>query len=527
MLAMTISAPARAFHVQDWLIDLTQSLSIEAHRPASGDPDFQLVREKLTLAVAYDVYRAEARLEGTKFLGLPDAWNGPDPYADVLEAEKLTVEVRGRDTRVWVGDFYQVLGRGFLLNLRKMDELGLDTTLRGAKATYQDKNLSLTAFGGFSNVVNLDSATWLKVSDPHDLLTGAAASWRFPAGLEVGAHGLYAHFRHDDTPENDRARQEAWGVGGTFEWRRFGLYGEADFLSASTLSYFVAANGLDLDYRPSTVDGLAAFLSALQRFGPVTVLAEAKWTHRPRLEATLHPGESTRGVAAIPYTAAPTLEKEDLRLTPHDSALGARVRVSVNVEPADAILAVSHTHFLDPPDAPGSLTPIDPYDDLDRIDHTTVSWEQHLLEHRLTLTGTGGFRQEKKKSPEPDHQLWYAEASAQVPVAPGFAVDLIARHEDFSDDDPLLGTTAWREGTLAMTWTLWSDLVVAAAADYSTRSTSEHTWFPNGSVEWKYTDSGSVKAFGGYSRGGLKCVGGVCRILPEFDGAWVQWVERF
>jgi hypothetical protein len=527
LLALSLPAPARAFHLRDWLIDLTQSLAVEAHRTPSNEPDFQMVREKLTLAVAYQMYRAEARLEGTKFLGLPGSWSAPSPHADVLEAEKLTFEVRGRDARVWVGDFYQVLGRGLLLNLRKMDELGLDTTLRGAKATFQDRELSLTAFGGLTNGVNLDPATWKKVDDPNDLLTGAAVGYRLPIGLEAGLHGLYARFRQDVPPENDHARQEAWGLGASLDWRRLGLYGEADFLRRSAVSYFASNEGLGLDYRSTRDDGLAAFLSGLQRFGPVTLLAEAKWTHRFGLESTLRPGDSTRGLAALPYTASPTLEKEDLRLAPHESALGARARVSLTIAPADAVLRLDHTHFFDPPDAPGSLSAIDPYDDVDRIDHTTLAWEQHLLENRLTLTATGGFRQEMKKSPEPDHQLWYAEASAQVPIAAGFAVDLIARHEDWKDDDPLLGVDAWRDGTLGMTFTLWSDLVLAVSTDYSTRSTAVHTWFPNGSLEWKYTDTGSVKAFGGYSRGGLKCVGGVCRMLPDFDGGWVLWVQRF
>jgi hypothetical protein len=526
-LLLALAAPARAFHVGEWLVDINQSLTIEDHRGLGGDPDFQMVRERLTTAVQYQIYRAEVRLEGTKFLGLPDTWGEPDPYADVWQPEKLTFEVRGRDTRVWVGDFYQVLGRGFLLSLRKMDELGLDTTLRGAKATYQDGRLSLAAFGGLSNPVNLDGTTWRKLADPNDLLTGGQASWRLPIGLEVAGEALFARFQHHTPPENDHERQEAWGAGGWFDWRKLGLYGEGVFLRASAVDYFVDANGVDLEYDTGRVQGAATFLSALQRFGPVTVLVEGKWAHRFALEASQSPGDSTRGLAAIPYTASPTLEKEDLRLTPHESALGARARVTLALDALHALVRLDHTHFFDPPDHPGSLSAIDPYDDVDRIDHTTLAWEQHLLDDRLTVTAAGGFRQEQKKSPEPDHQLGYAEASAQVPVVDGFAVDLVARFQDYVDRDPLLGTERWREGTLGMTWTLWSDLVVAVAADYSDRATSVHTWFPNGSVEWKFTDAGSLKAFGGYQRGGLKCVGGMCRMLPDFDGAWIQWVQRF
>jgi len=520
---LALAQPARAVEWGSWRVDVTNSLAVEAHLDnadgTAGNDDFQMIREKLTLAVLKDIYRLEGRFEGVKFLSLPGSGRAPAPFEDVVEPEKLTFEARARGTRVWLGDAYQVLGRGFLLSLKKMDELGLDTTLRGAKAEYRDRQVSITGFGGFVNVVNLDTSTWKRVSDPNDLVTGAALAWRAPVGLEVGAHGLYVKNRQDLPPQNDHAALDTWGAGATLEWRRLGLYAEADVLRRREVTY-LPGQALDVRYEEREISGWAAFLSALQRFGPVTVLAEAKWTDTFALEATPRPGDGTRGISPIPLNAPPTLEKEDLRLAPHETALGGRARVSVALDAIDAVASASYARFFDPPGDAG-------YDDVQAIDHAWGTWEQRFGGGRVVLNGTGGFRREAKKAPEPDHRLWYAELEGQAPLAPGYAVELIARHEDYADDNPGRGTDAWREGTLGATFTFFSDLVAALTLDYSTKPTIERTWFPAGSLEWKYGRGSGIKAFYGMTRGGLRCVGGVCKVLPPFHGATLQWVQTF
>jgi len=47
--------------------------------------------------------------------------------------EKVVLEYSGRSVEIKLGDFYISIGRGMVLSLRKLDELGIDTTLQGGR----------------------------------------------------------------------------------------------------------------------------------------------------------------------------------------------------------------------------------------------------------------------------------------------------------------------------------------------------------------------------------------------------------
>jgi hypothetical protein len=161
------------------------------------------------------------------------------------------------------------------------------------------------------------------------------------------------------------------------------------------------------------------------------------------------------------------------------------------------------------------------------VDHVYGTWEQHLADNRVAVNAAGGWRLESAGQARPDKRLWYAEADVSFPLGHGHALDVSAHHEDWRNAWENLPEEAWREGTLGLTATLFQDFVAAAALDYSTRPTYDRDWFPSGSLEWKYAGGSSLKLFGGATRGGLRCVGGVCRVLPPFNGAWLQWIHRF
>ena len=62
--------------------------------------------------------------------------------------------------------------------------------------------------------------------------------------------------------------------------------------------------------------------------------------------------------------------------------------------------------------------------------------------------------------------------------------------------------------------------------EYTTRTDLPNTYF-NGSVIYKFNASSNVKVFAGQQRGGLKCISGVCRIFPAFEGARLELTVRF
>ena len=73
---------------------------------------------------------------------------------------KLSVAYQQPSVELTLGDFYVQLGRGLVFSVRKIDELSIDTTVRGAKAafdrTFDGVHLSALAFGGQMNPVRLE-----------------------------------------------------------------------------------------------------------------------------------------------------------------------------------------------------------------------------------------------------------------------------------------------------------------------------------------------------------------------------------
>jgi len=51
--------------------------------------------------------------------------------------------------------------------------------------------------------------------------------------------------------------------------------------------------------------------------------------------------------------------------------------------------------------------------------------------------------------------------------------------------------------------------------------------FFNGQVGWTFRQGTSIRVFAGGQRGGLRCVSGVCRVFPSFQGVKAEAVLRF
>jgi len=81
-------------------------------------------------------------------------------YTDLIYPAKLNLRFKHRRFEATVGDFYVHLGRGMVFSVRKIDELGVDTTVRGAKVKGGFKaggvNVQGTAFAGQLNPLRID-----------------------------------------------------------------------------------------------------------------------------------------------------------------------------------------------------------------------------------------------------------------------------------------------------------------------------------------------------------------------------------
>jgi hypothetical protein len=86
----------------------------------------------------------------------------------------------------------------------------------------------------------------------------------------------------------------------------------------------------------------------------------------------------------------------------------------------------------------------------------------------------------------------------------------------------------WREGNVYLSLKWAPRLIAAVGYEFTTVDTEalhQHNFF-NGSLTWNITSGTSLTIFGGGQRPGLKCISGVCRIFPAFNGARIALVVR-
>jgi hypothetical protein len=86
--------------------------------------------------------------------------------------------------------------------------------------------------------------------------------------------------------------------------------------------------------------------------------------------------------------------------------------------------------------------------------------------------------------------------------------------------------TPWYEGenTLGLDWgSAWA---FAFGTEYNTDVKPPTTYF-NGNVRYRPTPDSSIGLFVGQRRGALRCVGGVCRVVPGFEGVRLDASVRF
>jgi hypothetical protein len=129
---------------------------------------------RLNVALHWGHFTAGARLDSAVY-SLPPINNGDyqvsaselksldrdseSRYQNSIYPAKLWLTYKTPDIEVTVGDAYVQFGKGLTLSMRKIDELGIDTTLRGVKVTVQKDPFAVTAVAGFGNPTRVDEAS--------------------------------------------------------------------------------------------------------------------------------------------------------------------------------------------------------------------------------------------------------------------------------------------------------------------------------------------------------------------------------
>src|SRR3954469_10203184 len=177
----------------------------------TSSPRFVDIQSRLNVDLGWRRFRAFTRFDTAAYLDRPAGSCGPDATTPValrsrfcqnpFYVEKWGLEYSGRAIEAVLGDFYVSFGRGMVLSIRKIDELGIDTTLRGGKLVYHEDRIAATMVLGVTNMQNVDEATGRSVRDyapestflrpvpaPRDFIGGSRIEYRFFDRVNVGLH---------------------------------------------------------------------------------------------------------------------------------------------------------------------------------------------------------------------------------------------------------------------------------------------------------------------------------------------------
>ena len=521
-----------------------------------------------------------------------------------------------------LGDFYQQLGRGLVLSVRKIDEVGVDTTIRGGKVRVAKAigawRLEASAFAGQFNPIRIDYATgrilngsgsplflgfpvakdfqaWTPNpkynsetagSEPEFLLTTkrakpsyledgiAGASLTFgPREVEFGLNGV-ALFRQSNSvslelcknaPGADvdacqaqfpsfgqigaaRLHDQIRNISGTI--RVPSIAGVADAYVELALQQLtqgrVSSIGPDGVLREPDLRGYAAYLNVNVHKGPLSATLEGKhYRSYVPLSANIDAGGPPFGAPELnllSYSVSPRAESiytepigaPDLCIT------GGRARVDYAAASEKKIYGwvgrSASWSELDPTNSicnTAKALRSDTWDTAAGMEVSSADGNSHYwgwIGTRMSDLSVPTLLNAEQTEPS---EVFYREGYVRYDLGQHlkgpFSVSMAGFHRHRTQ-----ALKTWTEGENLLALNYNPSFSFIFGFEHTTREGFPNTYF-NGAIayraksreRWYDKVFESVRLFVGQRRAALRCVGGVCRVFPAFEGGRIEVVSRF
>ncbi len=469
-----------------------------------------------------------------------EGWSEEAPGNFLARLEKTYFRYRSPNFDLDVGDFYAAFGRGLVLNMVKLPEIDIDTSILGGRVDIRTKPIDVTILGGITNPqevsmelrnLDIDKVEW-------DALAGAQVKLRPHRRVAASIHGV--GYNLQDTPSGS--------VGGTLGWNNIGgaldLFAEGDaFLYGSE----------DEDAADPITPGYAIYASGTTYAGPLTLLIEFKRYKNAKLEPLVRNGP----VVPTAFTKPPTLEYEaavtdDVQKSIDSNDItGWRAQGDLWFLDTDTTLSIVFANSFDMQEHPG-YSP-----QREATIHPMIVLEQplHLSETvSMHLKGDIGYRHDfPMRSPDGDPDQFLPNAGllhyrADIGLTAGkhaFEIVSTFRRHAFTLPEEVCwladGETVCDkdDGYVsvenAVSYTLMGKYTVALHLDYTDRIQDQtgalagignlafdHEFISSayigGELILKPVENLEVYVFWGSQKSGIVCTGGACRTVPAFTG---------
>jgi hypothetical protein len=510
-------------------------------------------------------------------------------YKNSIYPAKLWATYSASGVEVTAGDSYAQFGRGLTLSMRKVDELGIDTTIRGGKVQITKDPFSFTAVAGFANPSRVDEATGRALWVTSDLVAGDRATPLYGSDRIVGVdlqagRGLpltlsthvvrfsrCAPYHYDANGNIDSQFSSDPGTvtfgtcnaSDTDQWlaslnavprglqaRDITMAGqsiEVPSLWGHGTLYAEAAvqqRESDVPGQTTNLNGNALYAALSFDVGKASTTLEVK-SNRNFYTVAASVGQQAPEFAIVAYSFLPPAESFnmlDAEGTGDFNACveGGRAREDVNV--TRDLLVYGQGVFA------YSLTE-QPNGQCDQLGHTKtsqgiaaasvqdVAWDgvagfEYSFDDRLSHAfASAGARDDTREDGVFQYREQHVEYSVAKYIGGPWSLEIQGRHrhrkeQGFNLDPETNSQGWWYEGENYIALRMAPKWVFTEGFEYTTLIGQPRTYF-NGSALYKFTSSSNVRVFVGEQRGAFRCASGICRFFPAFEGARVELTLRF
>lgn len=539
---------------------------------------------------------------------------------------KLFIAYEQPGLEVTVGDFYVQLGRGLTFSVRKIDELAVDTTVRGFKASADTKakgvQLVAMLFGGQMNPIRVDEAsgrrlngtgsplffgfpganpletyqfakngTVLDVIQPGQpsYLEDTVAGGKLEAGTNwftVGADAVGLYRKHADFSSTDPSREHdrILNYSGYVSVPSIAKHGDlyVEVAGQSMREGHLAASG---NPQPN-LDGYAVYAAASITGGPVSISLEGKhYRNFFPLSANIDistPGFGAPEFSLVTYSQPPTAEPIYTEVvsggSPGVCVTGGRGRVDYRFDRHNSAYAWvgRYTSWSEVPGLdlgkgctiaasginPQTQKPVAFQTD---IWDSAVGVDLGIGKDRAHVKAWAGVRTSDTAVPELTQgdkdpiTAFYREGYVRYDMIFRLKGPFSLQFQGFHRHrwEPVSFVKPWTEGEnyTALQWSPHLSAIFGyeylakeqcipsryASLTQPGRQQQDFCNYVSGGLQWRSGSSWSesprgkyvaqlfdaVNLFVGQRRGAIRCVSGVCRQFPPFEGARLEITSRF
>ncbi len=479
--------------------------------------------------------------------------------------ERIQLRAGNKYFEVTAGDFNVNFGRGIALSIRKSADIGFDATVKGGRVDIMTKYIDVTGIAGVTNRQQTDFATRQLFPDPgyphalcdqtpglaknkygnpfytmcSDIVSGGRFDAKLPGKVRIGGHYVFWWFGELLADQHEGMHL----VGGDITRTRIAKHWDV----------FAGVTGLmrnphhKQNYPGYVENGLAAYLSNSLTFGNTFVLLEGKYYNNYTVA-------KNNAATTIQYAEAPTLELPGQIIPAASNTTGGRLLLEHTLRKSRVTLFGNYLGYAYALLNDESM--FDP-DVAHMLHHGYVGLRWRDTERGSEVQGLGGYRWEGfQRAPDADTKPY----TRKLPHAEIYVNQVVGKTRGLSHSVSLRAEWRWEQlqkggappkyfhkGNVILGYGLTPFFTFAFIGGYSSEfpaldtrfqlhdqpcdnpaqcDRKPHLW-PGAELRINFLESSFIRIFGGRQVGGLLCVNGSCRLLPDFEGMRIDLVLSF